>query len=105
MTEPTPAAPIAHDPLTAIVVMLTELKVEVRQSLTQLSKHDETISAMTERTDRLDSRVTVLETRQRTDDQHERRRVDGKAVFWGAIGAIAMCATVLTAILSYRHGG
>ena len=105
--EPTAVpSPIATDPTTTLVVLITELRVEVRQALAQLKEHETDIATLREAHAGLDTRVTVLETRQTTDDKHENDRVSRKAVFWGAVVALASVAAVVASILiSSRHGG
>ena len=107
--EPTPTvipSPLAADPTTTLVVLITELRVEVRQALDQIRAHETDIASLRADHGALDTRVTVLETRQTTDDKHENDRVSRKAVFWGAVVALASVAAVVASILiSSRHGG
>lgn len=108
MSEPTPTpipSPVATDPTTTLVVLITELRVEVRQALAQIREHEADIATLREAHAGLDTRVTVLETRQSTDDRHESDRMSRKAVFWGAIAALAVVCGTAVAIIAALHGG
>lgn len=108
MSEPTPQLPsaLASDSITALVVLITELRIEVRQALDQIKAHETDIATLRADHGALDTRVTVLETRQSTDDRHESDRMSRKAVFWGAIAALAVvCGTVVAIIVAMHQGG
>lgn len=103
MTEPTP--PPVDASSTAILVAVTELRGEVRAALAVQATHATTI----DRHDRLISeygnRLSVLETARSGDDEHSRRLVSSRAVFWTAVAAIVAIVGLLVGLFISAHGG
>lgn len=104
MTEP-PAPMPSPDPITAILVSLTEMRGEVRSALSDLKRHDTDITQLRHGHNELRDRVTVLETQHVADGQHEQHRYSGRAVFWTAAGVCIAAVALLVTIFINVHGG
>jgi hypothetical protein len=90
VTDPAPQPSFNHDPLTAILVGVTELKGDIKSALEQLKRHDELITQHSSQIAGHDNRITALETIGQTTDKHHEQSISSRAAFWGMVGSIVL---------------
>lgn len=106
MTEPLPGpTPHATDPITAILVAITEMRGELRAALADLRRHDGDIARHDRDIAALRDKVTTLEAVDRTEEAQRNHAVSARAVFWTAVGGVvAFAALLVTVLVMARHG-
>lgn len=99
MTDPTPQQHTA-DP---VAVILARMEVKLDNALTEQARH----TSIIERHDTIlgehGNRLTALETRTSTDDQHHERTISARMAFWAAAAAVVMFASLLATLLLVPH--
>ena len=94
---------IGTDPTTAILMIVSELRADVRQ----MRRHDETQAAVMAEVKThlaaLDNRVTSLESKLSTTDQLASRATSSRNGLWGAVNGLAAVIGILVVIYLANH--
>lgn len=99
MTEPTPPPPSTSvDPITAILLSVTRIEGNLAGALDTLKRHDGELSTIKTTQAEHGNRLTALETRGQTDDQHHERSLSEKVAFWTAGSTLVLLVTLLVTL-------
>lgn len=98
MTPP-PEQATPADPITTILVSITEMRGELRAALADLQRHSTDITTLFSQHNSLRDRVVALETRDQADDRNRASSRNYAAIVWSAIAAIASVAAIVLAVL------
>ena len=90
------------DPLTSVLLIVTEIRGDVKSALTRLDKHETRIEELGRTVDQHGNRLSTLEALDQRDTQHEGRTLSAKTVGWTAGGVMTALAGIITA---WKTGG
>ena len=104
MTEPPQQQALSHsDPTTAILLIVTEVRGELRTLVADLKRHDTEIAVQGRDISELKNRATALETRAAQSDSQQSRTMSARSVMWTAMGTVvAAVAIIVTVILANK---
>jgi hypothetical protein len=97
MTEPTPS-----DNSQAILVAVTRMDGKLDTALAVQAIHSTDLSDLKRDMVQVGNRVSVLETRDESDNANQGRMLSAKTVAWSGGGVVA---AVVSAIAAWRTGG
>ena len=87
------------DPITTILVSITEMRGELRAALDVQQRHGTDITTLFASHNGLRDRVVALETRDQADDRNRASSRNYAAIVWSAIAAVASVAAIVLAVL------
>ena len=87
--------PITTDPITAILVAVTEIKGDVKSALLGLRRVDGTLLDHSRRIEGAEKDIVELKTRAHANDAHDNRAISAKA----AAAAVASTIILLISVL------
>jgi hypothetical protein len=95
----------SQDPVTAILIAVTEIRGSIRSALERLERHQFQLDAHSVTLTDHGERIVALESHQVADSANDSRMFTARSVLWTAIGVgVSLISTLMAIFLAIRGG-